>query len=79
MGGSGFTQISEPAGTDPFFRPGKTRWVIWKSRPVSPRRALAHAAVAVVARGLQRPPRLGLGHLLRNSTGWGVDRNCLTA
>src|SRR5262249_47483645 len=65
--------LSEPARTDPFLHPGKRRRVVWNNRPVSSRSALAHAAVAFVPRGLQMPPRLGLGDLLRNSTRWGIS------
>jgi hypothetical protein len=50
MGGSCFIGISEPAGTDPFLHPGKTRRVVWNSKPMSPWSAPAHAAVACPAR-----------------------------
>src|SRR5215469_13061626 len=33
MGGSWLIRISEPAGTDPFLRPGKTRRMVWNDRP----------------------------------------------
>jgi hypothetical protein len=48
MGGSCFIRISEPAETDPFLHPGKTRRVVWSSRPVSSWSAPANAAVTVV-------------------------------
>ena len=52
---------------------GNTSRVVWNSRRVSSRSAPAHAAVAAVPRGLQMPPRLGLGPLLCNSTGWSAS------